>query len=266
MTQCRRGIAKFMLARRVWKVSPNDRTNDHTNNGVVVEGRYHLPQEEVIDFMLLRWSPSEGQSKSQPTANDKIRLVGILLSDDCSLDYDIILGNYFATGNCADIDNPATRTKEAWARIAIVFNNNNHIGMNPRLWDTAMDKPGFDDLNPNDQSCFSTTGKDSKWLTSLYKDIISDYYRVSFEKYSKGTGGGPGDPADYSDWERRPDVTFDRYSNCKLYLTWMYMRDKEVGFKLCSKCEDIRDGLDGGDHKSTNVSSTQANINIIKET
>jgi hypothetical protein len=250
MTQCRRGMARWMLARRAWKVSPNDHTN---NNGVLPAARFHLAQEEVIDFMLLRWPPPEGQSRSQPTANDKIRLVGILLSEEYSLDYDIILGNYFATGNRADIDNPAMRTKEAWARIAFGFSNNNYTVSNPRMWETAMDKPGFDDLNPNDQSCF-TIGRDGKWLTTLYKDIMSDY-RVSFEKYSKGTGGGPGDPADYSDWERRPDVTFDRYSNGKLYLTWMYMRDKEVGFKLCAKYEDIPEGLDGDEH--TTLSSAQ---------
>jgi hypothetical protein len=125
----------------------------------------------------------------------------------------------------------------------VPFNNNEYIVHNPRLWDTAEEKPGFDELNPNDPSSFIIM-RDGAWLSKLYNNIVS-VYRVSFKKYTKGTGGNLGDPADYSDWENRPDVTFDRYSDGKLYLTWLYMRDKEVGFKLCAKYEDIPEGLDG---------------------
>jgi hypothetical protein len=99
---------------------------------------------------------------------------------------------------------------------------------------------------------------DGKWLSKLYKTTIL-LYCVSFEKYTKGTGGGPGDPADYFDWENRPDITFDRHtSNGKLYLTCLYMRDKEeVGFKLCAKYDDVPNGVDGHNVVADQASPTE---------
>ena len=234
-TVCRRGVAKALLARRK-EVSRLD------DEGKTVT-YFHLDQSVMNSFICSRWSPSSSAS-IDPSANDRVRLIGILLDEEHSLYYDIILGNHHCSGNRQDVDNPAMRLKEAWATVSIAYNNNNYVVANPRMWYTACEKDGYDLINPNDPTRFSIT-RDGKWLSKLYKTTIS-MYRVSFEKYTKGTGGGPGDPADYSDWENRHDIMFDRYtSDGKLYLTWLYMRDKEVGFKLCAKYDDVPNGVDG---------------------
>lgn len=248
-TVCRRGIAKALLARRKWI-------------GDAENGSFILSQEEIVGFICARWSPMAGVGTGGvgATDNDKIRLIGILLSEEHCLDYEIINGYHISTGNRADIDNPAMRTKAAWARVAITFNNNEWKVAHPQLWDTASDKPGFVDLDPNDASRFSLI-RDGIWLSNLYKAIIKDY-KVSFEKYTKGTGGGPGDPCDYHDWENRPDVTFHRYADeSKLFLTWIYMRDKEIGFKLCSKYDEIPNGIDGGKPQETSPLSVSSDSN-----
>jgi hypothetical protein len=96
-------------------------------------------------------------------------------------------------------------------------------------------------------------------LSNLYKTTIADY-RVAFEKYSKGTGGGPDDPADFSDWQNRDPITFERYGGGKLYLTWIYMKDKEAGYRLCSKHNPIPHGVDGNTSRNQqrNLSSRRS--------
>ena len=50
----------------------------------------------------------------------------------------------------------------------------------------------------------------------------------------KGTGGGPGDPANYSCWHQREEWTIARYNQHlnNLYLTIIYMWDKEFSYPL----------------------------------
>jgi hypothetical protein len=226
------GIAKHFLTRRQWRYEEKS----DSNQGNI--GKFYLPQEVLFGFICAKWSPAEG-TKVDPKTNDRVHLlIGILLSDEHCLDCNIILmGHHFSTGNHQDIDNPAMRVKDAaWARISVLFNNNEHKVNHPLFWDMASDKEGFEELDPNDTSCFVLT-RDGGWLSWLYKSIIKDY-RVSFEKYTKGTGGGPGGPADYHDLH-------GRYGDGKLYLTWIYMKDKEVGYKLCSKYDDIPHVIDG---------------------
>ena len=53
-------------------------------------------------------------------------------------------------------------------------------------------------------------------------------------QYMEGTGGGPGDAANYSIWQERDPVTLSAYPNqvAKLYLTPIYMWDKDSSYSL----------------------------------
>ena len=44
----------------------------------------------------------------------------------------------------------------------------------------------------------------------LFKNTFS-LYKHAMRKWTKGTGGGPGYPENYCDWEERSDDIFARY-------------------------------------------------------
>ena len=57
------------------------------------------------------------------------------------------------------------------------------------------------------------------------------------EKWKKGTGGGPGSPVNYENWQDRDDELFANYdqSRGKHSMAWLYMVDKNIGFLLDAK-------------------------------
>ena len=57
-------------------------------------------------------------------------------------------------------------------------------------------------------------------------------YNAAMKKWHKGTGGGPGAPEDYSNWENRQDELFSGYakSGNSDMLAWVYMKDKDTSY------------------------------------
>ena len=60
----------------------------------------------------------------------------------------------------------------------------------------------------------------------------SDYNTAS-KLWKLGTGGGPGAPENFSDWNNRDGEIFTNYgpwTGTRDDLAWIYMLDKEIGF------------------------------------
>ena len=62
-------------------------------------------------------------------------------------------------------------------------------------------------------------------------------YAGVMKLYTRGTGGGDGDPASYVCWEEREDTNILRYHNntSSQYLTWVFMSNKQYSFVLAKK-------------------------------
>ena len=75
-------------------------------------------------------------------------------------------------------------------------------------------------------------------------EVVTKEYKTSLDDWTKGTGGGPGAPENYENWKEWDGSFFSGYAK-KMgsggYLTWIYMRDKDLSFPLCSKFKGLPD-------------------------
>ena len=80
----------------------------------------------------------------------------------------------------------------------------------------------------------------------LFKQTLNAY-KHAMRNWTKGTGGGPGAPMNYCDWESRENVLFANYSfEFKEVLTWMYMWDRVLQGPLKGAVELLEDGFETG--------------------
>jgi hypothetical protein len=217
-----------------------------------------LCQDTLIQSFRELWGKKEGAVLSD-SINDRIRLIGVLLGQEKhQIDYEIILGMKLSSTKRVDSDNPAVRAREAWARIALSFNNESIIVQHPENWVTCSDQPGYEDLNPNDPTRMGLI-RSSDWLTNLYGKITRDYFEA-YRKWTQDTGGGCGEESAFVSWKERDESSFTNYANNKLYLTWIYMMDSKFGHKLHSRYDPIPFRLDGNtshDNSSSGSSGTK---------
>ena len=85
-------------------------------------------------------------------------------------------------------------------------------------------------LSPNDQARIAIT-RDYIWLRNLYFDTLKQH-NAALKKWTKGTGGGPGYPENFSDWGERNGEYFSNYASAGKgdYLAWIYMLDKQIDY------------------------------------
>jgi len=97
----------------------------------------------------------------------------------------------------------------------------------------AEDLSDFSEYNPNDPVRIAIF-RDWKWLRDLWKNEIRGDYDKSNKAWRAGTGGGPGAPENYENWETRAPEMFENYTkvgktkSTKKYLAWVYMKDCEA--------------------------------------
>jgi len=85
-------------------------------------------------------------------------------------------------------------------------------------------------IDPNDPSRVKIT-RTYAWLRSVWSSEIKNY-NVATKKWTKGTGGGPGYPENFSNWQARDGEYFANYASAGKgdYLAWIYMLDKGANF------------------------------------
>ena len=69
----------------------------------------------------------------------------------------------------------------------------------------------------------------------LKHEFILKKYKDAMVKWTKGTGGGPGAPEGYENWETHKDKWFQNYASAVEFfpwLTWVYCTDQENGSLL----------------------------------
>jgi len=94
----------------------------------------------------------------------------------------------------------------------------------------------------------------------MYEFILKKY-KDAMVKWTKGTGGGPGAPEGYENWETRNDEWFQNYASGIEFipwLTWVYCMDQENGSLLLSKYEGLPSGIGTEDAQSLSSAATSA--------
>lgn len=212
---------------------------------------YILGQIDILKMAIGDWCGETLKDKQKPTDNDRIRVMGILFQEDFREDISLLLDK--ARSSREGVDNPRMQQRAIYHRVLNEFNDPDVIIEHPPSWirDITKEKIGqleWSKYNPNDNARIAIP-RTSKQMTHIYLQVMSDY-KTMMELYTKGTGGGSGDPADYSDWEQREDTTILRYHNnsTSQYLTWVFMYDKQYEFILTKRLGPLPVGtrLDDG--------------------
>ena len=89
-------------------------------------------------------------------------------------------------------------------------------------------------FNPNNQERIALPWT-KKEVCAIFCKVVLDYRKMMY-LYTKGTGGGDGDPVAYSVWEKRDALCAVTYSDgrtpTKVHLSVVHCWDKEFGFPL----------------------------------
>jgi hypothetical protein len=85
--------------------------------------------------------------------------------------------------------------------------------------------------NPNDMTRTSI-GCDGAWMKETWKSSIRMHIVLQMKKWQMGTGGGPGAPELFENWQSQAPAAFESYtnlgsgsSNGKLWLGYIYQMD-----------------------------------------
>ncbi len=69
---------------------------------------------------------------------------------------------------------------------------------------------------------------DGKETTAILNSLDKEYH-VAMDKYTMGTGGGPGNDANFAAWQHRDECNVVRYTNqpSNIYLLVIHSWDKQ---------------------------------------
>ena len=204
-------------------------------------------QKYVFQKMHDAWC-TQGIEKEQVCLNDRLRIFGILLSQEHRDDINRITSGVQSR---EELDNPSLQVKETWNRIAKSFNSPQVRVSHPDKYEDITNYQIFD---PNELERVAIP-RDGVWIKRQYNDTMK-YYREALNKWNMGTGGGPNHPPDYFCVEDRDDKHFQEYDRTRgALLCWIFMHDKKVGFILDAKNQSLPPDYSvetGGRKKTTN--------------
>jgi hypothetical protein len=260
-------ICKWLLQKRLWVaradihriVDPTVLPFVQTSNPDITHF-YILGQIDVLKMAIGDWCGETLKDKQKPTDNDRIRVMGILFQEDFREDISLLLDT--ARSSREGVDNPRLQQRAIYHRVMNEFVDPDVIIEHPPSWIRGITKEKIGQLewskyDPNDKARIAIP-RTGKHMSHIYLQVMSDY-KAMMELYTRGTGGGSGDPADYSDWEKREDTTILRYHNnsTSQYLTWVFMYDKQYEFILTKRLGPLPVGtrLDDGNVREEGGSS-----------
>ena len=152
----------------------------------------------------------------------------------------------------------------SWKDRALTNFGRHEIHKSKKL--SSEEKEAWLNLDPNDKAIFQKpwNGED---LNILFKNTMK-LYNEAMAKWRKGTGGGPGFPENYCQWESREKDWFSNYaSSPSAYgpcLTWIYMTDCDKTNILSSPTEEVPHGTESLLDEDSTISSPPKKQKIAK--
>ena len=203
-------------------------------------GEIYVYEKEVfIDYALrtYRKSPvAQLDSEADYTVNDIIRLVSVMsLNQHRS---DLLSLSSGKSKARRDIDYPESKEMQFFGRVAADYNDEKVVVEMPP---GANRLDSVKQMNPNDKTRIDL-GRSPLYLKNLYKKIILGEYRRATHKWRKGTGGGPGAPENFHNWNQRDAKLFANYGGGKQgvrvkkdYLAYILMADIKCSYAFSSR-------------------------------
>ena len=255
--------------------------DEYKDKGVL----YYLPQREMISHFFSLWG-TNFDDLLKPTIDDKLRLLGIMLTQDEVRDYiPDLLGKRRGEKGWQPIDAASSRSLAAWALVLERFLDDEVVIELPKKWShedfmkKINERAGVEEFyekngtfNPNNTDRLKLPWTE-KLLQSMLKDSRTEY-QVMMTKYTMGTGGGSGAPENFADWQERDEsyiLSYTPQQAANLYLTIVFMWDKTHGFPLKPSVGPMRGGredeqYDGGDHSNDPPPDSGKSTNSGKST
>jgi hypothetical protein len=218
---------------------------------------YYLSQREILTHCFGKWGV-DNSAKLKPDVDDKLRLLGILLTFEEMREYipDILNKRRDSEKGWQSLDAAPGRARNAWTGLLKLFCNENVVVDFPEKWSAADFKQRINDRS-NDSDFYDTHCKfnpnnkeriklpwDKTSLKSVLKDGKSDYDEM-MKTYTMGTGGGSGAPEDFADWWNRDESWILNYTPQQaqsVYLAIVFMWDKLHNFPFSPPCQKMPPG------------------------
>jgi len=231
---------------------------------------YFLDQRTVLNHFLEMWSSESLQEQLKAKDGDRLRAIGILFQEDMREYIPYILSGNDRSKRLT-IDEWTGERNKCFAEIYKRFNDPGTIVTLPIKWDhhdtkntinRRFESSGIswddfnDQFNPNDLSRIALNRTEVS-VRQIVGSTVSAYNTV-MSNYTKNTGGGSGDDADFVTWQERDetDIADDDWNvKTSVYLTVVHMFNKSYDFPLVVTQEDIPAAFQIDDNINRNLSS-----------
>ena len=211
----------------------------------------------------------------KPTVNDKLRLALLLFHEDVKEYVGDILSRTKSspdgsndTSNRPNLDASNARKKTGLAILLQLFKNPDVTLRLPSRWEEAAAKEETDELrgegvyemygdfHPNDSERIKLPWE-QRHMKTIFAQFWSEYSACS-KKWTMDTGGGPGNEATFVTWSKRDPLKFSGYvgQDSNLYLTPIYIMDKDQGFLLVEVKDNLPKNCQIEDNPDETVAST----------
>ena len=215
--------------------SPYDESNEF----------YTMDQDALIELLFNRYGTSETQVL-KITTDDKVRVAGLVITKPSLREYLSDLTGKSRGGDRQALDASRSRRLMGLNLLHTNFIDPEAIVSLPEKWlsdntqetiDSFLGEGTYNNHGRFDPNCverinFPWTVKD---VTAIFSKVDKEYH-AAMDKYTKGTGGGPGADENFAAWEQRDECCVVNYSNqpSNIYLSVVHMWDKDCGFPFVS--------------------------------
>ena len=193
-------------------------------------------QEVFIDYCIRHYMKDwneKGKAEEPYTDDDIARLVSVMGMNKHRKDLLSLAEGKAKTRR--EIDGAYPNEVQVFRRIAVDFNNEAII-VKPPTDAAKLDTK----LDPNDKDRIAL-GRHPLFLLGMYKTVVMGEYKTATHKWRKGTGGGPGYPENFHNWNERDTTLFANYGGGKGtrikkdYLAYILMVDIDCKYAFSSK-------------------------------
>ena len=149
----------------------------------------------------------------------------------------------------SDIDGALNYQERIFLKLSVQFNDPNLKFTKPKR---AIYLASYDELDPNDMARILIK-RDYIYMMKVWKYMLP-LYNATWQKWTMGTGGGPGAEENFQDWENRKETEkfadYAEHGSCD-WQAYAYMCDKRAGFILNAindpaPTDTVREDCDGG--------------------
>jgi hypothetical protein len=206
---------------------------------------YSLSQKGIFDILRSRYGESLATTM-KITVDDKIRVAGLVITKAPLREYLSDLTGRSRGGDRQALDASRSRRNAGLQLLHANFIDKTMAVAIPPKWFEDETKEKIDEFmgegtynehggfDPNNQTRIALPWT-VKETTAIFNKLDQEYHKT-MDKYTMGTGGGPGDDANFAAWQQRDECNVVRYTNqpAHIYLSVVHSWDKLFGFPFVS--------------------------------